>query len=134
MPMGLATIIGGMSTTIGTSTNLLVVGIAQRPRDNTTFTMFEWVLPVAIVGGIGIAFLWLVAPRHAAGSRAANGRHDAAHLQCTAARQGGRLRGRQDPVPKCLPKTDGSLRIRQDPAFSESLFLAKLPSGHDPAR
>ena len=29
MPMGLATIIGGMSTTIGTSTNLLVVGIAN---------------------------------------------------------------------------------------------------------
>ena len=29
MPMGLATIIGGMSTTIGTSTNLLVVGIAH---------------------------------------------------------------------------------------------------------
>ena len=28
LPMGLATIIGGMSTTIGTSTNLLVVGIA----------------------------------------------------------------------------------------------------------
>ena len=29
LPMGLATIIGGMSTTIGTSTNLLVVGISQ---------------------------------------------------------------------------------------------------------
>ena len=28
MPMGLATLIGGMATTIGTSTNLLVVGIA----------------------------------------------------------------------------------------------------------
>ena len=29
LPMGLATIIGGMSTTIGTSTNLLVVGISR---------------------------------------------------------------------------------------------------------
>ena len=29
MPMGMATIIGGMATTIGTSTNLLVVGIAN---------------------------------------------------------------------------------------------------------
>jgi len=29
LPMGLATIIGGMSTTIGTSTNLLVVGISE---------------------------------------------------------------------------------------------------------
>ena len=62
MPMGLATIIGGMSTTIGTSTNLLVVGISH-DMGMHDFTMFEWVLPVAIVGGIGIAFLWLVAPR-----------------------------------------------------------------------
>ena len=29
MPMGMATIIGGMATTIGTSTNLPVVGIAN---------------------------------------------------------------------------------------------------------
>ncbi len=62
MPMGLATIIGGMSTTIGTSTNLLVVGISQ-DLGMKSFTMFDWVLPVAIVGGIAIIFLWLVAPR-----------------------------------------------------------------------
>jgi di/tricarboxylate transporter len=62
MPMGLATIIGGMSTTIGTSTNLLVVGIAQDMGQHT-FTLFEWVLPVSIVGGGAILFLWLVAPR-----------------------------------------------------------------------
>ena len=62
MPMGLATIIGGMSTTIGTSTNLLVVGIAQDTGQHT-FSLFEWVLPVTIVGGAAILFLWLVAPR-----------------------------------------------------------------------
>ena len=62
MPMGLATIIGGMSTTIGTSTNLLVVGIAH-DMGRHDFTMFEWVLPVALVGGVGVLFLWLVAPR-----------------------------------------------------------------------
>ena len=62
MPMGLATIIGGMSTTIGTSTNLLVVGIAHDLGQHD-FTMFEWVLPVAVVGGVGIIFLWLVGPR-----------------------------------------------------------------------
>ncbi|MDH3908592.1 MAG: SLC13 family permease, partial [Gammaproteobacteria bacterium] len=50
MPMGLATIIGGMSTTIGTSTNLLVVGIAQDMGQHT-FSLFEWVLPVSIIGG-----------------------------------------------------------------------------------
>ena len=62
MPMGLATIIGGMSTTIGTSTNLLVVGIAQDMGEHT-YSLFEWTLPVTIVGGVGILFLWLIAPR-----------------------------------------------------------------------
>ena len=62
MPMGLATIIGGMSTTIGTSTNLLVVGLAAE-QGLERFTMFDFTLPVLIVGGVGILFLWLVAPR-----------------------------------------------------------------------
>jgi di/tricarboxylate transporter len=62
MPMGLATLVGGMSTTIGTSTNLLVVSVAADlglPR----FNMFDFMVPAAIAGSAGIAFLWLVAPR-----------------------------------------------------------------------
>ncbi len=62
MPMGFAAIIGGMSTTIGTSTNLLVVGLA-RDTGIRDFSMFDFMLPVAIVGGIGILFLWLIAPK-----------------------------------------------------------------------
>jgi di/tricarboxylate transporter len=62
MPVGFATIIGGMATTIGTSTNLLVVGIAadMGVRD---LGMFDFALPVVLVGGFAILFLWLVAPR-----------------------------------------------------------------------
>jgi len=62
MPMGFATLVGGMSTTIGTSTNLLVVSVAADlglPR----FNMFDFMLPAAIAGSAGIVFLWLVAPR-----------------------------------------------------------------------
>jgi di/tricarboxylate transporter len=62
MPMGLATLVGGMSTTIGTSTNLLVVAVAADmglPR----FGMFDFFLPAAIAGGVGILYLWLIAPR-----------------------------------------------------------------------
>jgi len=62
MPMGFAAIIGGMSTTIGTSTNLLVVGLA-RDTGIRDFSMFDFMLPVAIVGGVGIIFLWLIAPK-----------------------------------------------------------------------
>jgi di/tricarboxylate transporter len=62
MPMGMATLVGGMSTTIGTSTNLLVVSVAAdlgMPR----FQMFDFIVPAAVAGSAAIAFLWLIAPR-----------------------------------------------------------------------
>jgi len=62
LPMGLATLVGGMATTIGTSTNLLVVSVAAelgQPR----MQMFDFFLPAAIAGGVGILYLWLIAPR-----------------------------------------------------------------------
>jgi di/tricarboxylate transporter len=62
MPAGNATIIGGMATTIGTSTNLLVVSIAAN-LGMRELQMFDFALPVFIVGGIALVFLWLVAPR-----------------------------------------------------------------------
>ncbi len=61
MPMGFAASIGGMATTIGTSTNLLVVGIAN-DMGFPKIGMFDFALPVAIVGGVGVLFLWLVGP------------------------------------------------------------------------
>jgi di/tricarboxylate transporter len=62
MPMGLATLIGGSGTTIGTSTNLLVVAVAA-DLGMRRFEMFDFALPVAIAGSIGILYLWLIAPR-----------------------------------------------------------------------
>ena len=62
MPMGFATLIGGMATTIGTSTNLLVVGFATE-LGMPKLQMFDFTLPVAIAGGAGLMFLWLIAPR-----------------------------------------------------------------------
>jgi len=62
MPMGFATLLGGTSTTIGTSTNLLVVAVAEEmglPR----IGMFDFLLPAAVAGTIGVLYLWLVAPR-----------------------------------------------------------------------
>jgi len=62
MPMGFATLVGGMSTTIGTSTNLLVVAVAA-DLGVAPFGMFDFVAPAAAAGGIAILYLWLVAPR-----------------------------------------------------------------------
>ncbi len=63
LPMGFATLIGGMSTVIGTSTNLLVVSIAEQDLGLERFGMFSFSLPVLLVGGVALMFLWLVAPR-----------------------------------------------------------------------
>jgi di/tricarboxylate transporter len=62
MPMGLASLVGGMTTTIGTSTNLLVVAVAE-DMGVTPFQMFDFFVPAAIAGGVAIAYLWLIAPR-----------------------------------------------------------------------
>jgi di/tricarboxylate transporter len=62
MPVGFATLLGGMATTIGTSTNLLVVSIAA-DLGVAEFGMFSFTLPVLIVGSIGLMYLWLIAPR-----------------------------------------------------------------------
>jgi di/tricarboxylate transporter len=62
MPMGFATLVGGMSTTIGTSTNLLVVSVAA-DMGMRRLNMFDFFLPAAIAGALAILFLWLLAPR-----------------------------------------------------------------------
>ncbi len=62
MPMGFATIIGGMATTIGTSTNLLVVSVAH-DLGMERLGMFDFAIPAVVAGSIGILYLWLIAPR-----------------------------------------------------------------------
>ncbi len=61
MPMAFATIVGGMATTIGTSTNLLVVSVAD-DLGLTRFGMFDFVLPASVAGGVAMLYLWLIAP------------------------------------------------------------------------
>ncbi len=62
MPMGFATLLGGTCTTIGTSTNLLVVSVAA-DMGLRRMEMFDFLVPAAISGGVGIVYLWLIAPR-----------------------------------------------------------------------
>jgi len=62
MPVGFGTLLGGMATTIGTSTNLLVVQIAGDLGAHR-FELFEFTPPVLIIGGLGMLYLWLIAPR-----------------------------------------------------------------------
>jgi di/tricarboxylate transporter len=62
LPMNYAVLIGGMATTIGTSTNLLVVGIAAQ-HGLPAFGLFEFAPIVAIAAAIALPYLWLIVPR-----------------------------------------------------------------------
>ena len=66
MPMNFAVIIGGMATTIGTSTNLLIVSLA-RDHGVAHIDIFEFTPLVVGPAAVALLYLWLVAPRLLAG-------------------------------------------------------------------
>ena len=109
MPMGFATLIGGMGTTIGTSTNLLVVSVAVS-MGMDAFSMFEFMGPVVITSTLAIAYLWLVAPRMLPVRESDLGdsspRVFSASLSVNAE---GFAEGKT--VSECLDKTDGEMSI-----------------------
>lgn len=61
MPMNYAVLIGGMATTIGTSTNLLVVSLAAE-LGATPFRVFDFTPIVAIAAIPAFIYLWLFLP------------------------------------------------------------------------
>jgi len=62
LPIGLVSIVGGMATTIGTSTNLLVVGVSA-DMGVAPFGIFDFLAPATVAGSVAIIYLWLIAPR-----------------------------------------------------------------------
>ena len=125
MPMGFAAIIGGMSTTIGTSTNLLVVGLA-RDTGIRDFSMFDFMLPVAIVGSVGILFLWLIAPKILPERTPPMADTSPRIFNCQLLiNEDGFAAGME--LSELLAKTNGEIRIEKIQR-SDSLFLSPFPS------
>jgi di/tricarboxylate transporter len=62
MPVNCAVLIGGMATTIGTSTNILVVSIAA-DLGMDAFGVFQFTPIVLVAALVALPYLWLVMPR-----------------------------------------------------------------------
>ncbi len=62
IPLNAAVLIGGMATTIGTSTNLLVVSIAA-DLGMEPMRVFDFTPIVAVAALVALPYLWLVMPR-----------------------------------------------------------------------
>ena len=125
LPMGLATILGGMSTTIGTSTNLLVVGIT-RDLGVADIGMFDITLPAIMVGGVGLLYIWLVVPRLLPDrdTPMVDTQPRLFDAQLTV-REGGFAAGKT--LKEVLDKTNHEMRVDRI-RRGETLLLAKMPS------
>lgn len=61
IPLSYASILGGACTIIGTSTNLIIDGVAQK-NGLEAFGIFEITLPGIVIGVVGITYLMIVGP------------------------------------------------------------------------
>lgn len=62
IPLSFVSILGGMTTIIGSSTNLLVIGMAEQiglPK----IGFFDFVIPGGVLALVGLAYMALIAPR-----------------------------------------------------------------------
>ena len=125
MPMGMATLIGGMSTTIGTSTNLLVVGIAN-DMGQEQIQLFDFMIPVLIAGSIGMLFLWLIAPKYLPDNKPRQSQAKTRIFEAV-------LYVNEDSYPNgktlldVMDKAGKDFDVQQIKR-SDSLFVAKIPS------
>ena len=76
MPLSFIGILGGMTTLIGSSTNLLVAGVASRFGHEISF--FSFTVPGLVLAGVGAIYVFIFVPRllrHREGDTAANHNH-----------------------------------------------------------
>jgi di/tricarboxylate transporter len=125
LPMNYAVLIGGMGTTIGTSTNLIVVAIAA-DLGVRRFGMFDFIHVTALAAVAGILYLWLILPRLIPERGSPLG--DAAPQMFAAALhviEKGFADGK--PLSEVLKKAGSELRLRRV-VRGQGLELARLPT------
>ncbi len=61
MPLSFVAILGGMTTLIGSSTNLLVAS-GYQSLSNSTLGFFDFTIPGAFLAGVGVFYIFIIAP------------------------------------------------------------------------
>lgn len=124
MPMGLATLLGGMTTTIGTSTNLLVVSVAS-DLGLERINMFDFFLPGVLAAAAGITFLWLIAPRFL-GNRTAALQDISPRLFTATLHVGKDSFADGKTLAEIIAQTDGEMKVIKVQR-KEQAFIVPLP-------
>ena len=90
MPLSFAAVLGGMTTIIGSGTNLLVSGALEELGEKP-FSFFQFTVPGLVLAGVGLVFVLLVVPRllkdrssYAAEYMESDGKHFLAQITITA--------------------------------------------------
>jgi len=124
MPVNFATLLGGMGTTIGTSTNIIVVSVAV-DMGLPEFGLFDFIVPAVSVGFFGLLYLWLIAPRLLPDRKMAlsdeSVREFTAHLLLE---PGNTFIGK--PLGELIRATHGKMQVKRI-RRSEGGFLRPLP-------
>ena len=124
MPMNYAVLIGGMATTIGTSTNLIVISLAVALGAGP-FGVFSFYPIVAAAALPALLYLWLVAPRLLAHVQPpAEGLSEQVFDAEIWVEEGAWLDGR--PLREALSATGGQLQLTELRRGGRA--LARLPS------
>ncbi len=115
LPLSYAAILGGMTTLIGSSTNLLVAGVVGE-LGLPPIGFFDFVVPGSMLAAVGLAYLLFAAPRilpdraTLAGRLAADGRQFIAQIEI---REGSPLVGQRAAAGMFRGLSDATVRVVQ---------------------
>ncbi|HKK03474.1 MAG TPA: SLC13 family permease [Gammaproteobacteria bacterium] len=125
MPVGYATIVGGVSTTIGTSTNLLVVQVSA-DMGLAPMGMFHFTDIALMAAGLALLYLWLVAPKLVP-ARTPPMPNTSPRVFEAVLHVDERSDAVGSTIPELIKRTEGAMRITAVER-GDGLFVAKLPS------